>query len=136
MLRYRASLRSIVPVDHWQVLFNGRVAAELKPGDARTDGDAAGDIPVAESGWLTLRAFARAADADVLDIYPYAETSPVYVTVGDAAPRSPEDAAYFVRWLDRVIADASARDDFNDAAEREETLVYLRQARERYAALR
>ncbi len=63
------------------------------------------------------------------DIYPYASTSPVYVTVDRQPPRSPEDATYFVSWLDRVIADASARSDYNSAQEKQNTLQYLSAAR-------
>ena len=47
-----------------------------------------------------------------------------------APARAPEDAAYFVRWMDRVIAAAEARSDYNDERERRETLEYLRAARE------
>ena len=63
------------------------------------------------------------------DIYPYASTSPVYVTVNHARPESPGDAAYFVRWLDRVIATATAREDYNSSAEKQATLDYLGAAR-------
>ena len=48
-------------------------------------------------------------------------------------PPDPEDAAYFVAWLDRVIADAGARTDYRTAKERASTLDYLRKARDRYA---
>jgi len=135
-LEFHASLRSIVPVDHWQLLRNGRIAAELKPEPGRTDGDAEGEVEASESGWYSLRAYAKDAHPDVLDVYPYAETSAVYVTLGGEPPRSPEDADYFIAWLDRVIADVGARTDFNDERERRETLDYLAAARERYAALR
>ena len=56
-------------------------------------------------------------------------TSPVYITVDRQAPRSPEDAAYFVSWLDRVIAGATARSDYNSALEKQNTLQYLSAAR-------
>jgi hypothetical protein len=65
----------------------------------------------------------------VQDIYPYASTSPIYVTVDRQAPRSPEDATYFVSWLDRVIAGATARNDYNSAQEKQKTLQYLSAAR-------
>ena len=63
------------------------------------------------------------------NIYPYASTSPIYVTVDRQAPRSPEDAAYFVSWLDRVIAGATARSDYNSPQEKQNTLKYLNAAR-------
>jgi hypothetical protein len=45
-----------------------------------------------------------------------------------------EDARYFVAWLDRVLAAAAARTDYNDDEERRATLDYLQQARVGYAA--
>jgi TolB protein len=65
----------------------------------------------------------------VQDIYPYASTSPIYVTVDQKRPRSPDDAAYFVSWLDRVIANATARTEYNTEQEKQNTLEYLNAAR-------
>src|SRR4029077_17734419 len=81
------------------------------------------------SGWLILRAWNDHADPKVQDIYPYASTSPIYVTVGRQPPCSPEDAIYFVNWLDRLIAGAIARNDYNSAQEKQNTLQYLSAAR-------
>ena len=86
------------------------------------------------NGWLVLRAWNDHADPQVLDIYPYATTSPVYVAGGPPAPAATADAHYFVAWLDRVIDAAAARDDYNDEPERRATLDYLQQARAGYAA--
>jgi hypothetical protein len=65
----------------------------------------------------------------VQDVYPYASTSPVDVTVDRRPPRSLEDATYFVSWLDRIIAGAAARSDYNSAREKQNTLEYLNAAR-------
>nr|MBA3726917.1 CehA/McbA family metallohydrolase [Armatimonadota bacterium] len=128
-LSYHASLRSIVPVDHFELIFNGRVIASHRLDGARTQADVSGNIEILASGWLVLRAWNDHADPKVQDIYPYASTSPVYVTVDRQPPRSPEDATYFVSWLDRVIADATARSDYNSAQEKQNTLQYLSAAR-------
>jgi hypothetical protein len=84
---------------------------------------------------VLLRAWNDDADPQVLDIYPYATTSPVYVELPGGLPADPADASYFVSWLDRVIADASRRTDYRDAAERDLIRNYLEKARERYASL-
>ena len=68
----------------------------------------------------------------VLDIFPYATTSPVYVDLPGGLPADPMDAAYFAAWLDRAIADAQRRSDFKDERERKATLDYLRSARARF----
>jgi hypothetical protein len=88
-----------------------------------------GKVEIPVSGWLILRAWNEHADPKVQDIYPYASTSPIYITVDRQAPRSPEDATYFVSWLDRVIAGATARNDYNSAQEKQNTLQYLSAAR-------
>ena len=56
---------------------------------------------VTTSGWIVLRAWNDGADPHVLDIYPYATTSPVYLQLPGGLPPDPEDAAYFAAWLDR-----------------------------------
>jgi hypothetical protein len=77
-----------------------------------------------------LRAWNDHADPKIQDIYPYGSTSPVYVTVDRAAPRSPVDAAHFFSWLDPLIAGATARSDYNSSREKQNTLQYLKTARQ------
>ncbi len=126
---YRIALRSLVPVDHLELVHNGRVVATHTLAGARTELDASGSIDIGESGWLLLRGWNDEAHPLVLDLYPYASTSPVYVSVAGAPPRAPADAHYFVRWLDRVIEAAAARKDYNSDSERQATLDYLDAAR-------
>jgi hypothetical protein len=128
-LSYRAAMRSLAPLDHVEVLYNGRVVARHGKKDA-TSADLSGSIPVTESGWILLRAWNDEPDALIFDLYPYASTSPVYVTVQGRPAWSPEDARYFLRWIDRIMAAAEARQDYNDARERKDTLEYLRAGRE------
>jgi hypothetical protein len=127
-LEFRAAMRSLAPLDHVEVLYNGRVVASYGKKDA-TSADLSGAINVSESGWILLRAWNDEPDALIFDIYPYASTSPVYVSVGGRPATSPEDAEYFLRWIDRVIASAEARQDYNDAQEKEDTMDYLRAGR-------
>ena len=98
-LPYHASLRSIVPIDHFELIFNGRVIASHRPDGTRTQADVNDKIEIPASGWLIARAWNDHADPKVQDIYPYASTSPIYLTVDRQAPRSPQDATYFVSWL-------------------------------------
>jgi TolB protein len=71
----------------------------------------------------------------VLDAYPYATTSPVYVTVAGSAEKPAEDAAYFVAWIDRMIKDASSNRDWNTEAEKTSVLDLLNRARGIYVGL-
>ena len=89
-------------------------------------------VPVDRSGWLLLRARGDKPAYPTLDVYPYATTSPVYLTVAGRPARSPEDARYFVSWIDRMRASVEKHKDWNTDAERQETLDLLAQARAEY----
>ncbi|HEY4367084.1 MAG TPA: CehA/McbA family metallohydrolase [Steroidobacteraceae bacterium] len=132
-VHYRAALRSPVAIDHLEIVHNGRVVAAYRFGKDRTVANMEGDITIRDSGWLVLRAWNEGADPLIFDLYPYATTSPIYVEVAGKAPQSPQDGAYFVQWMDRVISAADARLDYNDAREKQATLEYLRAARAVYA---
>jgi len=127
-LNYRAAMRSLAPLDHVEVLYNGRVVARHGKKDA-TSAELTGLIPVTMSGWILLRAWNDEPDALIFDIYPYASTSPIYVSIDGRPAKSPEDAEYFLRWIDRIIASADARQDYNDAQEKKDTMDYLRAGR-------
>ena len=133
-IKFSAWMRSIVPVDHLQIVCNGKVAQDLQLAGDRQSGDFTGSIPISQSGWCVLRAWSDKAEYPILDIYPYATTSPIYISVGDIPPRSPDDAAFFVTWIDRLIANASANRDWNTEAEKQHVLDTLNRAKEIYAA--
>lgn len=131
-LTYRATLRANFPVDHLELMWNGAVAASLNTGRDRRDADVSGAIVVTGSGWLLLRAWNDGPREDVLDIYPYATTSPVYVRVGDQIRRSRDAATYFLRWLDRIQAAAERNPDYRSAGERAAVLQDVGRARAFY----
>ena len=128
-LKFTAALRSIVPIDHLQVVCNGQVAKDLPLAGDRTSADASGSVTLEKSGWCVLRAWSEKAEHPVPDLYPYATTSPIYVTLGDAPARSAADAAYFVAWLDRVREAVEAHQGWNTAAERSNVLKSIEDAR-------
>jgi hypothetical protein len=132
-LSVRVTLRSIVPVDHLEVIGNGQVVASLPLAGDRTTADTTFEVPVERSGWLVLRAWGDGPREPVLDLYPFASTNPVYVTVGDAPVRSREDALFFVQWIDRVEQAVDARQGWNSSAERDAVRALLRRARAVYA---
>jgi TolB protein len=132
---FTAKLRSIVPVDHFEVVCNGRVVETLKLAGVRDSADVTGTLPLNESGWCLLRASSDNAEYPVLDNYVYATTSPVYVTIGGNAPRSPEDAKYFAAWIDRTIDATSHYPDWNSPAEKEYVLKRLAEAKVVYEKL-
>jgi TolB protein len=133
---FTAKLRSIVPVDHLELVCNGRVVQSLLLDGPKDSADAKGAVPIKESGWCVLRASSDKAEYPVLDNYVYATTSPVYVTIGGKPPRSPEDAKYFSAWVDRVLDTTSRSADWNSPEEKESVLQKLREAKQIFEALR
>ena len=132
---FSAELASIVPVDHLQIVCNGKVARELALDRDRKSTRVNGSIPLEASGWCVLRAFSDQAEYPILDLYPYATTSPVYVSVAGAPVHSAADAAYFVAWVDRLISQARSDTSWNTEAEKESVLSTLRGAREKYVKM-
>ncbi|HZM69522.1 MAG TPA: hypothetical protein VFB95_04050, partial [Candidatus Cryosericum sp.] len=125
----RASLRSSVPMDHLEIVGNGRVVATLPLAGDRRAWRGTATIDVERSGWYLLRAYADAPAWPILDLYPFGSTSPVYVEVAGRPAGSPEDAAYFIRWIDRLVASVGARSDWNVPDEREAVMKSLGDAR-------
>lgn len=141
---FHASLRSIVGVDHVDVVCNGRVMQELGVAQAgeRTAArhpldrlDVDGRISLDRSGWCLLRASTDEARDEVLDNYVYATTTPVYVTIGGQRPRSSEDARFFAAWMDRLTEAVERYPDWNNAEEKRGVLARIAQAKRVYQAL-
>jgi Tol biopolymer transport system component len=128
-VEFKAKLRSIVPVDHLEVVCNGRVVKTLKLEGARDSADVSGTLPLHESGWCLLRTWSDGDEFPVLDNYVYATTSPVYVTIGGNPPRSPEDAKYFAAWVGRTIEITSQYADWNSTDEKTYVLKRLADAK-------
>jgi hypothetical protein len=128
-VKFTVRLQSIVAVDHLELVCNGRVVQSfisLKPID---HGDFSGSVALKDSGWCIARASSEAGRYPVLDTYVYATTSPVYVTVAGAKPRSPDDARYFAAWMDRMTETTSAYPDWNNAGEKHLVLDRLARAK-------
>lgn len=130
---FKAALGSIVPVEYLQIVCNGKVARELNLSANRTSAYVEGKLPLESSGWCILRAFSDRAEYPILDLYPYATTSPVYVDIAGAPPRNPtEDAAYFVAWMGRLITAAQSSTAWNTETEQQAVLAIFQKARQKY----
>ena len=134
-VRYRIAYRSPVAVDHLELVQNGKVLKTFDLARDRRKLDAEGELKIETGGWLLLRAWNDGSDPEVLDLYPYATTSPIYLDLPGRPSSVPLDASYFVAWLGRVIGEAESRTDYRNQRERTAILDYLRVARTRYAQL-
>ena len=129
---FRAALVSIVPVDHLQILCNGKVARDLELSADHQVAYVEGKLRVETSGWCILRAFGDKAEYPILDLYPYATTSPVYVNMAGAPLRSPQDPAYFLVWMGRLITAAQSSPSWNSETEKQAVLAIFEEARRKY----
>jgi hypothetical protein len=132
---FTAHLSSIVPVDHFELVCNGRVMRAFPLNGPRNTADISGTLTLRSSGWCVLRASSNHGEYPVLDRYVYATTSPVYLTVGGQRAHSSADAAYFAAWIDRVSESTAAHPDWNSAAEKAAVLAQLQAARAVYETL-
>ncbi len=121
-VRFTATLRSIVPVDHLEVVCNGEVAINIPMNGMHDASDAVGRLHFGRSGWCLLRAWGEKAADTILDSYPYATTNPIYVTVRGASPKSPDDARYFMKWVERVRDNAMANPGYMSAEQKTRVL--------------
>jgi TolB protein len=126
----RGRMQSLAPVEKLEIFFNGEVIADIP---LASDGKSATfEIrqTVTRSGWFTLRASGSHPVHPIDDRYPFAETGPIYVSVGGQPIRSRADADYFVHWIDNVSRQAEQDPHYRSEAEKQHVLEQFRQARE------
>ena len=128
-------LRSFVPVDHLELVCNGRVVRDLKPNVDRQSTDVKGTVSISQTGWCVLRASSDQPEHPVLDDYVYATTSPIYVSVDGSIPKPADDSAYFIAWIDRLAQATKTNEKWNATAERASVLQMLEQARQVYVRI-
>lgn len=135
-LDYSGFLRSMVAVDHLEIVVNGEVVRKLDLSKDGRSADLRGSLDIQQSSWVLLRAWSDGPSVDVLDIYPYATTNPVFVQVAGEPMQSSEDADYFMAWIDRIAESAEAHPDYNSAAEKQQVMKHLSQAKTRFEQCR
>jgi TolB protein len=130
-----AGMASVAPVDHLDVVCNGRVMASAELKDWRKATTFTGSLVFKESSWCVLRAWSEKAEWPVMDKYVYATTGPIYVTVAGSKPRSPEDAKYFAAWIGRTMEITGAYPDWNSGEEKELVMKRLADAKRIYEGM-
>ena len=126
--RARVTLKSNVPVDHLEIVGNGKVVATFS---GRVT-DTTITVPIDRSGWFLARAYASKPRLPVLDLYPFGSTSPVYVEVGNAPKSCGTDAEYFLKWIDLLSQRVRADTNWNTTSERERALALISRAHEEF----
>jgi Tol biopolymer transport system component len=128
-LGYKGFLRSIVPINHLEIVMNGKVVRTIHLTGTHMSADFDGRINVSGNGWLLVRAWNDAARPEIFDIYPYGTTNAFFFHADGATTHCGNDAQFFLTWIDRLETAAAAHPDYNTAKEREATLGEIRAAR-------
>jgi hypothetical protein len=128
-----AEAGSYVDMQRVELLIDGQVVATLAAPEGVRHAAVSHEFAVQESCWIALRA-AGAKDERVMDDYVFAHTSPIYVTVDGAPQRSADDAAYFIDWIDRLIAMTEREGRFESDADREASIAEFRAGQDYYRA--
>jgi len=110
-----------------EIVGNGKVIARL-----RAVSDTTVSIPVDRNGWYLARAYSTRPRLPVLDLYPFASTSPVYVRMDNAPTSCGEDAEYFLRWIDLVSQRVRADTNWNTPSERDRVLEIISRAHQEF----
>jgi hypothetical protein len=135
-LHYSGWVRSPTGLDHVELIFNGTVVKSIPLRGDRTSANLSGDLDVDRSGWVLVRAWNDHATPDIFDIYPYATSNPVFITVDSKPMRSRTDAQFFIKWIDQVRESAAKNTDYNNQSERVAVLNHIDVARRVFEGLR
>jgi hypothetical protein len=134
-LRVEGSARSHVPMDRVELIVNGQVVASAPATNGGRDASIEHVLRTDESCWIALRATGPTHELVLHPEGVFAHTSPIYVTVGGAPVARADDAAYFVDWIDRLIATTEEKARFPSDAERERVVAIFRSGQDYYRAI-
>lgn len=129
---YKGWMRSNVPIEKVEVVYNGDVVASHGGSQSVMQLDITGNLTLRENGWVLLRVYNAGAHPDVFDVYPYASTNPVFIHDGVPSSKAAVSAAYFVKWIDRVEKMTKEAPNFRNEEERAIVLKDMAAARAYY----
>jgi len=117
-VNYKGLMRSVIPMDHLEIVQNGKVVKSIELKGDRTSAELEGTLAIDRSGWLLLRAWNDKDHPDIQDFYPYATTNPVYLILNGQPIQSAGDAQYFIQWIDNVYREAEQKVYFTEEEKR------------------
>jgi len=133
-VRVEVEATSILPMEALDIIVNGEVVSSTRVDDPhRIRWNAT--VPVKKSGWIAARVTGPDRLHLLMDSYIYAHTNPVYIVKGNESPSSPEDARYFLKWVERVLELLEESDEFDSPAQKEDVIQLWRRGREVYSVL-
>lgn len=123
--------QSFAPIERLELVVNGKVEASGEVAENGRRSSLSHHLRVDASCWVALSALGPASPL-VLGGDLFAHTSPVYVSVAGAKVERNEDAAYFVEWIDRLVAMCREHGRYDSEAEREQVVEVFRSAKARF----
>ncbi len=96
------------PLEKLEAVVNGQVVAAAVPSADANRISVDQELPIERSGWIAIRAKGQRGPAQTA-AEAFAHTSAVYVEVAGRPVRSPEDAEFFIRWINRLYEDVRQR---------------------------
>jgi TolB protein len=131
-----AHVRSIVPLQHATLYFNGQPVEKLPLSADRKSADFQASLRPDRSGWYHVRAEGAPADRFPLDTgYPQAFTNPVWVIVGNRPVRERASAEYALRWIDKLQMLAEKWPGWRSQKEKDHVFAQFEEARQVYRRL-
>ena len=131
-----AEVRSIMPIEQIELLFNNKVVATLEPSDQPRIATLDENITIDGSGWFAVRTRAKYARHPIRRAFPFAATMPVRVIVDRKPIRSKEGAQYLIDRLDKVLDQAMTTGPWNTEAEKQDIQRLYSEARGKLVARR
>jgi hypothetical protein len=122
----KAAASSQVPIDRFELVVNGEVAASGTVSADKTSAVLDPTVSLERSGWYGVRVFAGQQQA---------HSSPVYVEVPGKPAGSRADAEFFLGWIDRLEAQLKKRDRVPSEELRKHVADQLNAARAVYRAI-
>ncbi|HEX5478746.1 MAG TPA: CehA/McbA family metallohydrolase [Dehalococcoidia bacterium] len=132
-VRIEASAGSWLPMQRLEIVTNGEVVASAEATYEGRFAHVEHELRIDESCWIAARVVGDAHEL-VMDESLYAHTSPIYVLAHGAPIARPDDAAYFVAWIDRLIETVRAHGRFASDEQREDVVATFREGQRYYRA--
>lgn len=123
--RTRVSLRVVsqATLDRAEILYNGEVIQEFSAGNS-SELTREFDISLEESGWIAARAFEKNKKT-----VRFAHTNPIYVEIGSPMKPRSDDAKYYLKWCQELLAASLAdKERYVTSRQREEVESLYRRA--------
>ncbi|HVN82685.1 MAG TPA: alpha/beta fold hydrolase [Terriglobia bacterium] len=129
-LRIHAEASSEGKLDRMEILSEGRVIQTITTLDPQGRLVADFESAVSRSGWVAARCF-----EPVGQTIRFAHTSPIYVEMKNSSPIVPQDAQYFIHWIDREMEFYRNEPRFSHPEDRAAMLQFFESARDVYSRL-